>query len=47
MERGEGKELIEYALIAIVALLGVALILGGMGPGLMSLWRNVAEMVMG
>lgn len=47
MQSGEGKELVEYALIAIVALLGVALILSGMGPTLMSLWRAATTMVTG
>lgn len=47
MQRDEGKELIEYALIAIIASLGVALILSGMGPSLMHIWRAVAAMVLG
>ncbi len=47
MQRDEGKELIEYALIAIVASLGVALILSGMGPTLITIWRAVAAMVVG
>lgn len=47
MQSGEGKELVEYAMIALLALVGVALILSGMGSSLLSLWRNIAMMVFG
>lgn len=47
MEHNEGRELVEYAVIAVIVSLGVTLILLGAGGYLNDLWNAVTQMVVG
>ncbi|MCC6455768.1 MAG: Flp family type IVb pilin [Caldilineaceae bacterium] len=47
MEHDEGRELVEYALIAILVSLVVALMLNGAGDTISSIWNTVANFVLG
>lgn len=45
MKRDEGHELMEYALIAAAASLGVAVALSSIGPYLDSIWRALTLLI--
>jgi Flp pilus assembly pilin Flp len=45
MEHNEGRELVEYAVIAIIVAVGVTLVLSGAGGYLADLWNAVTQMV--
>ena len=45
MEQNEGRELVEYALIAVLVSLGVALMLNGVGEQIGYIWNVVAKFV--
>ena len=45
MEHNEGRELVEYALIAVLVSLGVALMLNGAGEQIGNIWNAVASFV--
>jgi Flp pilus assembly pilin Flp len=47
MEHDEGRELVEYALIAILVSLVVALMLNGAGDTISNIWNTVANFVLG
>ena len=47
MEHNEGRELVEYALIAALVSLGVMLMLSGAGDQIASIWNTVADFVLG
>jgi Flp pilus assembly pilin Flp len=47
MDHNEGRELVEYALIAVLVSLGVALMLGGVGDQIAHIWNTVANFVLG
>jgi Flp pilus assembly pilin Flp len=46
MEPNEGRELVEYALIAVLVALGVTLILSGVGDQIANIWNAVAGFVL-
>ena len=46
MEHNEGRELVEYALIAVLVSLGVTLMLSGAGDQIASIWNIVANFVL-
>jgi Flp pilus assembly pilin Flp len=45
MEHNEGRELVEYALIAVLVAVGVTLMLSGAGDQIANLWNGVASFV--
>ena len=45
MEHNEGRELVEYALIAVLVAAGVTLMLNGVGDQIATLWNTVASYV--
>ncbi|MCB0189830.1 MAG: Flp family type IVb pilin [Caldilineaceae bacterium] len=47
MEHNEGRELVEYALIAVLVSLGVTLMLSGAGDQIANIWNTVASFVLG
>lgn len=47
MEHNEGRELVEYALIAVLVSLGVTLMLSGAGDQIANIWNAVANFVLG
>jgi Flp pilus assembly pilin Flp len=47
MEHNEGRELVEYALIAVLVSLGVMLMISGAGDQIGNLWKAVADFVLG
>jgi Flp pilus assembly pilin Flp len=47
MEHNEGRELVEYALIAVLVSLGVTLMLSGAGDQIANIWSVVARFVLG
>jgi Flp pilus assembly pilin Flp len=47
MERNEGRELVEYAMIAALVAVGVSLMLNGTGQQIADLWNAVAQFVLG
>jgi Flp pilus assembly pilin Flp len=47
MEHTEGRELVEYALIAVLVALGVTLMLSGAGDQIANIWNAVANFVLG
>jgi Flp pilus assembly pilin Flp len=47
MEHNEGRELVEYALIAVLVSLGVTLMLSGAGDQIATIWNAVARFVLG
>ena len=47
MEHNEGRELVEYALIAVLVSLGVTLMLSGAGDQIANIWNTVAHFVLG
>jgi Flp pilus assembly pilin Flp len=47
MEHNEGRELVEYALIAVLVSLGITLMLNGAGDQIASIWNLVASFVLG
>ena len=47
MEHNEGRELVEYALIAALVAVGVTLMLNGVGDQIGNLWNAVASYVIG
>ena len=47
MEHNEGRELVEYALIAVLVSLGVTLMLSGAGDQIANIWNVVANFVLG
>jgi Flp pilus assembly pilin Flp len=46
MERNEGRELVEYAMIAVLVAVGVTLMLNGAGQQIANLWNSVAQFVL-
>lgn len=46
MEHNEGRELVEYALIAVLVSLGVTLMLSGAGDQIARIWNVVANFVL-
>ena len=46
MEHNEGRELVEYALIAVLVSLGVTLMLSGAGDQIANIWNIVANFVL-
>lgn len=46
MEHNEGRELVEYALIAVLVSLGVTLMLSGASDQIASIWNVVAGFVL-
>ncbi len=46
MEHNEGRELVEYALIAALVSLGVTLMLNGAGDQIANIWNTVANFVL-
>jgi Flp pilus assembly pilin Flp len=46
MEPNEGRELVEYALIAVLVALGVTLMLSGVGDQIVNIWNAVAGFVL-
>lgn len=46
MEHNEGRELVEYALIAVLVSLGVTLMLSGAGEQIANIWNTVAHFVL-
>jgi Flp pilus assembly pilin Flp len=47
MQQNEGRELVEYAVIAVLVSLGVTLLLSGTGGYLIDLWNVVTRLVVG
>ena len=47
MEHNEGRELVEYALIAVLVSVGVTLMLTGAGDQIANFWDLVANFVIG
>jgi Flp pilus assembly pilin Flp len=47
MERNEGRELVEYAMIAALVAGAVTLMLNGAGQKIANLWNAVAQFVLG
>ena len=47
MEHNEGRELVEYALIAVLVSAGVTLMLTGAGDQIIHFWNLVANYVIG
>ena len=47
MEHNEGRELVEYALIAVLVSLGVMLMISGAGDQIISIWNTVASFILG
>jgi Flp pilus assembly pilin Flp len=47
MEHNEGRELVEYALIAVLVSVAVALMLNGAGDKIANIWNVVANFVLG
>jgi Flp pilus assembly pilin Flp len=47
MEHNEGRELVEYALIAVLVSLGITLMLNGAGDQIANIWNLVASFVLG
>jgi Flp pilus assembly pilin Flp len=46
MEHNEGRELVEYALIAVLVSLGVTLMLSGASSQIGNIWNAVANFVL-
>jgi Flp pilus assembly pilin Flp len=46
MEHNEGRELVEYALIAVLVSLGVTLMLSGASNQIGNIWNAVANFVL-
>lgn len=46
MEHNEGRELVEYALIAVLVSLGVTLMLSGASDQIGNIWNAVANFVL-
>lgn len=46
MEQNEGRELVEYALIAVLVSVGVTLMLSGAGDQIANIWNAVANFVL-
>ena len=47
MQQNEGRELVEYAVIAIIVSVGVTWVLSGAGGYLVNLWNAVTRLVVG
>jgi Flp pilus assembly pilin Flp len=47
MENNEGRELVEYAAIAVLVSAGVTLMFSGAGEQITRLWNVVARFVLG
>jgi len=45
MKNDEGRELMEYALIAAAATLGVAVVMSSIGPYVHSIWRTITLLI--
>jgi Flp pilus assembly pilin Flp len=45
MEQNEGRELVEYSLIAVLVSVGVALMLNGASQQIANIWNTIAAFV--
>ena len=46
MEHNEGRELVEYSLIAVLVSVGFALMLNGAGQQIANTWNTIASFIL-